>query len=409
VRTQWVRQSHCQAKEPTTLADAQCLLAAAEGRRRLGAVYGCRLCMYFGALFLWAMPADGAGFRVLVRSENSDGLKLAERILGQASDLDVEITVVATREFEPTTIAQLQAADRLAAEHVGQAVVWWYRTKFEEPPGGAGWWLYIAHPGRGRVVVRSLGKGTDRNHADSAVLEEAALIVRSTLEALAVGAEVGVERSFVEGSATRPPPPPSQTERKPSRSESEAAWLRPAQDRADKVFTLNAGWQIALDGRSAVGQQGPVLRAGYLGGAWQVGWTLAASVGAQAVTTPAEVHVARHSATGWLGLRTSSSRWELAGGARFGFALFTRSTSGTASGLTPGAPRRYWSPLVGPELSLSYRPSWPRRAWRIGIIAGADYVPRAPELGIGTSGAFQHVSSLWLVQPWSSLCVGREF
>ena len=365
-------------------------------------MYRRRLCLCLGALLLWAAPANGDGFRVLVRTEDEDGLKLAQRIEGQASDLEVEITVIAADELEPTVEAQLRAADRLAAEYDAQAVVWWERARSDAAPINTGWRLYILHPGRGRVLVRSLGGGTEQARANSAVLEEAALIVRATLQALAVGAEIGVERSLVERLATPP------RRREPSRAEHQSL-AAPRRASADSVFAVNAGWQIAFDGTSSWGQPGPTLRAGYLGAPWQVGLTLAYSLGAELESGPVTIRLARHGATSWMGLRTSGSPWELAAGAQFGLALFTRSTTGTASGLTPSAKRIYWSLLVGPELSLSFRPLWPRHAWRIGLVAGADYVPRAPELGIGTQEEFRSLDALWLVEPRSSLYLGLEF
>jgi hypothetical protein len=359
-----------------------------------------------GALLLWVLPASGATFRVLLRIEDEDGLKLAQRIEGQASDLAVEITAIAATKFEPTIDAQLRAADLLAAEHNAQAVVWWDRARPDSTPTGAGWRLYILHLGRGRVLVRSLGQGADQTHADSAILEEAALVVRATLQALLAGAEVGVQRSVVE----RPAAPPRKPE--PSRDagrDHAASRAAPELASAAGVFAVDAGWQIALDGISAWGQRGPTLSGGRSGAEWLVGLTLAASLGADLESGPVTLRLARHSATGRIALRTPGSQWELAAGAQFGVALFARSTTGTAPGLEPSADRIYWSLLVGPELSASLRPLWPQQSWRIGLVVGADYVPGAAEFGIGTPLQFQRLDSLWLVQPRSSLYVGLEF
>lgn len=97
--------------------------------------------------------------------------------------------------------------------------------------------------GRARVLVRDLGQGTDPSHADSAVLEEAALVVRATLQALMAGAQVGVERSLVEQqSAPRQRTGPSDS------VDQRLAAPAPALPGADGVFSIDAGWQIALDG-----------------------------------------------------------------------------------------------------------------------------------------------------------------
>jgi hypothetical protein len=137
--------------------------------------------------------------------------------------------------------------------------------------------------------------------------------------------------------------------------------------------------------------------------------TLAASLGANVESGPLTLSLARHSATARIALQTPRSQWELAVGAQLGVALFARSTTSTAPELEPSADRIYWALLVGPELSASVRPLWPRQSWRVGFTVGADYVPRAPELGIGTPRQFQRLDSLWWVQPRSSLYAGLEF
>ena len=119
-----------------------------------------KVCSYLVTLLLvWAVPANGTALRVLVRNGDDDGAQLAQRIEGQASDLAVDITVVATAQLEPGVDEQLRAADRLATEPDAEAIVWLERTT------GSGWRLYILHPGRGRVLVREIGEGTDQTHA----------------------------------------------------------------------------------------------------------------------------------------------------------------------------------------------------------------------------------------------------
>jgi hypothetical protein len=364
-------------------------------------VHGRCLCAYLGALLLLlAAPANGATFRVLVRTGDQDGRNLAQRIQGQASDLEVDIAVVGASGLEPAVDAQLRAADRLAAAHHAQAVIWLDRGT--QTTGG--WHLYVLYPGRDRVLVRRLGQGTHASRADSAVLEEAALVVRATLQALVAGDEIGVERSVVEEEAA-----PRQHIR-PSLAAYGQAALRPAPARArtDSAFSINAGWQIALDGISRWGQQGPTLGVNRGGGPWEVGLALAMSLGSELESGPATLRLARHVAAGRIGYRTVASQWAFAVGAQFGVALFTRSTTSTAPGFVPSADRIYGSLLGGPEVSLSFHPQWPDARWSVGFIAGADYVARAPEFGVGAPRQFQRLDALWVVQPRSSLYAGFE-
>ena len=124
----------------------------------------------------------------------------------------------------------------------------------------------------------------------------------STSQALEAGDEIGVERSLVE----RPAAPTRQVSPSPGADRAQVA-SRPAPPptRADRVFAVNAGWQIALDGMSPLGQQGPILGTSFSRGPWQVRLTLAASLGAELESGPATLRLARHAALGEVAVRTA--------------------------------------------------------------------------------------------------------
>jgi len=111
---------------------------------------------------------------------------LTERIRGQTSDLDAEITVVDALRVAPTFEARMREADTVARRASSNAVFWFRVT-------GGVVVVYVSVPAQDRVLVRSLGGGAGK--VSSSTLEAAALVVRDGLRALGEGATVGELRA----------------------------------------------------------------------------------------------------------------------------------------------------------------------------------------------------------------------
>jgi hypothetical protein len=88
-----------------------------------------------------------------------------------------------------------------AAARLGALTVFWLDTSLGEQL-----FLYIAEPGGGRVLVRTVEAADETER-----LESMALIVRSTVEALLAGGHLGIERSA--GAATPPASTPPASRR----------------------------------------------------------------------------------------------------------------------------------------------------------------------------------------------------
>src|SRR5262249_18407479 len=130
--------------------------------------------------------AHASSFRIVVRVSSDTARGLRDRIAGQTSDLDVELTSVETPPLEPTLGEQLDAAAEWARRTGAQAVVW---CDPERAPERGGFMLYVAEPNTSRVLVRRTG---GERAAPSADLEAAALIVRLAVRALMRGGVIGV-------------------------------------------------------------------------------------------------------------------------------------------------------------------------------------------------------------------------
>jgi len=315
----------------------------------------------------------------------SDGA-LADRVRGQIADLDVELTTDAA-PLETTLPAQLAKADALAKQHAARAVVVWFLTR----PDGV-LVVCVSEPRAGRVLVRELGR-PESGELSSATLEQAALVVRNALRALAAGGTIGVERSVYEP----PPPPPPVVKAR--------AIEAPSKPHAAASATGfgGVGARASLDG--LFGTSAAWL---WLG----IGWRsfevrLDASIGAptDAVSSYATLHVARHT----FALAASADllrgrTLDFAIGGRAGGTVYVRTTPRTDPTLA-AAPRGVTGAgLVGVETRLRWRPT--EGAWALVAAAGVDFTLGAPTFGVNAP-TFVHLETPAVVEPW--LALGIEF
>lgn len=292
---------------------------------------------------------------------------LKERIDGQLRDLglSVEWSVEPPAGEGPT---QLRSADRMAADHEAKAVVW-FRIE-----GGA---IEIFVSSSQRLFARSVGDAAATS-ASSATLETIALVLRGALKALASGATIGIERP-IEAPAPKP-----------------QVFAPPAPPPSDPVrFATLFGWRVGVDGAPI--HQGPSARIG-------IGWRrleIALSSAISLPTTTSDAAAAftltRYSASAFAGMHVLDAPvWSFVGGIEAGVVGVHRTTLPLVVALAPSSPATTISPVLAGLVEARARLS---RGLRFVIIAGAEIVPLAPDVGYGSADGFHSVVRSWTVQP----------
>ncbi len=303
--------------------------------------------------------------RVLVLVDGEGERQLAARVEGQTTDLDTFIiTTEAPAGLSPEAKAERARGDGVT--HRAEVVVWFLAE-------GDGWVVNVAH-GDDRLqrrVAESSGA-----LSSSASTEAVALVVRTALRGIAIGA----------------PPPPRTPEAPP----------------VPVRFWGALGWTAVLDGSGNPGHHGGEARAGAAVGSWQVLLELAYQPGESIrsadatpgvpTTTIAVDRLAVGLVGGYELLR--GSWWRL--GAEFGGAAvrYSRSTTELADNFKATPPRASWSPTLRPAFSFSAHLGW--AVWAV-LAAGADVVFARPQFEVNDAGVFKHISTLWAVEPRVSL------
>ncbi len=338
------------------------------------------------ALLVASGAAADEPMRAVLRVTGEGDDALLARVRGQAADLDVTLDTQATPAVEPTLAGQLAEADALAAEHEARVVVW-----FTAIPGSPGLLVCVAEPKGGRVLLRRVGRDQAGGPPTSATLEEAALIVRSALRALAAGGTIGVERRTLAPRTAEPKPPVP----------------RPRRQRPPRVVIAavgGLGLQAGTDGAD-----GDAAAATWLGlrvRAFEARVEAAFGVPTDTPTPYGTLHIARHAVT--LGASVAlvrRARWDLAAGARAGALLYVRQTRAPAPELVASTTGLEGAPLLGLELRLRWRPTADR--WALVGAAGVDTVLGAPAFGFSGAGGFVSYLTPATLQPRAFL--GLEF
>ena len=328
------------------------------------------------ASVLIAAPAGAEPMRTIVRlveAAGQDSDELWSRMHGQISDLDLVIIRMADRG-EASLTEQLQAAARLARAYDVRAVVW--LRPLPDQPGLA---VYVAEPAAERVFVRHVPQREAGLAARSATAEAAALVVRSSLRALAAGTPIGVPAAELVRAEQRAQTSPRQR----------TPWL------------LAVRWQATADGAQRPGHHGLAARAGLDRGAWHVHASVATHPAVTLVDDRARLRVARHGAG--LGL---ARRWQI-GALRLDLGLdatallYTRATEPVAPDVVATAPGRIPALALGPGLRLRLPAGLPGLFIELG--AGADALLGAPEFVYQRAGAGERHTRLRTVQPHAGL------
>jgi hypothetical protein len=312
----------------------------------------------------------------LVDAPGHDSDELWSRMHGQVSDLDLVIIRMAD-QGEPALADQLQAASRLARAYDVRAVVW--LRPLPDQPGLA---VYVAEPAAERVFVRRVPQREAGLAARSATAEAAALVVRSSLRALAAGTPIGVPAAELVRAEQRaqasPPPPRPRT-----------PWL------------LAVHWQAAADGAARLGHHGLAARVGLDRGAWHVHATVATHPAVTLVDDRARLRVARHGAGLGLARRWQAGALRIDAGLDATAILYTRATEPVTPDVVATAPGRIPALALSPGLRLRLPAGLPGLFIELG--ATADVLLGAPEFVYQRDGVSEPHTRLWPVQPRASL------
>jgi hypothetical protein len=344
--------------------------------------------------------ADRLKTKTVIRLAAAADRGLAARIRGQTSDIAVKLLTVRTGPLERSLKAQLETADRLAASRGAASVVW-----FDSRSGAVV--VHVAESPAGKLFIRTVEPGRGRS---SAMLETAAMMVRTALRAQVQGRPLGEDREVVLAGLRGPPapvrPPPERGPRRPwspmpREPEEEVPIRRGIPDK----WLVGIGWQVGFDGQTASGLHGPflsvqrvLLRLGYLG-------ILAApGVPGRIDDQLATIFLSRTLFAVSGGARLALGRGlGLSAGLQLGVAVFRRSTEPNRAEVSATEPS--WTPslLLAPELRIGW--TW-RRTLRLAVGGGVDYVPGAPVL-VYESATSQDLPTheIWRVQPRISLSV----
>ncbi len=327
-----------------------------------------------------AAAAPPVTLRAVVRVAGGDDADVLERLRGHVSDLAVELVVV-KGELEARERARRAAASRLARRESVRAVVWF------TPLRKGGFRVHVADVERKQLLERDVAP--DKGKLDrSALLETAALVVRSAFFAMQEGTDIGPPEQFKEDEEPPAPTPP----RSPA--------PRPREPLAVPAMALGGEW--AFDATGKRGYPGLLARASLLRGDFGVELGVHLPLVETLQGEFADVSLWRVPI--WLGLDVSVWRpaaWlELHVAARGAIIIYERTTDAVSGGAMATPPATTAAGGVGPEIRLQFR-IVPRL--RVELSAGADVVANAPDLHYQRGDESLQFAKLWLVQPHAGL------
>lgn len=295
---------------------------------------------------------------------------LDERLVGQTSDLDW--TLETARAATPRDLDDAARVSR------GARVVIWV----EALPNGLR--LHFVDVRERRLLVRDFAAPNDEPFGGSANVESVAVAVRSALQALSLGGEVGV---------AAPPPTPTPEPSEPSEPDPTSIARE-----SRLAVEVDAGWWTALDGESPL-QHGPTLRLGLRRARLVLGLGGEVGLGARLSDPLTRVTVTRHAAFFDLGAAMFvRPRGGLDLLARVGVARIARGeVEARVEGLSPEPATTTTSALFGLRLE-GHVALAEHVALRFGV--GADAIPSAPVLRYADeAGNTQIRNRFWWLQP----------
>jgi hypothetical protein len=318
-----------------------------------------------------------APLRAVVRVATEDDEDILSRLRGHVSDLAVDL-VVEPGELERKERKRRGAAARLARRAEARAVVWFTPLK----PGG--YRVHVADVERHQLLEKDVAADEGRPVDRSALLETAALVVRSAFFAMQEGTDIGPPEQFKEEEEPpdlKPPPPPPP----PPRREPLA------------IAQMAVGGEWAFDGAPG-GYPGLLARASLVRGRFGVELGVHLPFTAQIHGDFADVSLWRVPI--WLGLDVRVARptpalaFHVA--VRGAAIVYQRTTDEVFGGATATPEQTTLAGGVGPELRVELQIV---NRLRLELTVGAEAVAHAPELNYQRANDSLQFAKLWLVQP----------
>lgn len=394
------------------------------------------------AIFAWPWSAGAQARSALLLGKNVSGL--FERVRGQTADLAWSLNVDSS--VQTPDLAQA----RTAGESARVAVVIWFDVLSKNALT-----VNAVEVATGKLFQRRVEpaqKGAALSA--SATAEAAALVVRSLLVALEEDADARVEQPVAKkvgsvsatavpktsnvvqkspvqantsttSAAKKPVAPlpqvkendsPEEAKNQPVTTPDESLVEKaPPEEFLDKgrpdlhgeygtiatsAWQFVLGWQIAIDGASPVGQQGPSLRIGFGIGRTQLAlsgfFTLPADIQKEELT----VRLRRYGA-----MASGGYEWVADPGLRFvtslavGMLLFTRSPKDYASDLNPtdASPKAL---ILQGDARLQWFPAFAHRVLGLEFTLALAVIPAAPVLSVRElNNKVTNQTKLWVVEP----------
>ena len=357
--------------------------------------------------------AQEARLRVVIGIASDTDALLAARVHGQVADLEVDVVDVPVAASGASSIADRIALARSLAQGVGAAVAVWFEAGAADPHADAVL-ACVADLRTVRVLIRAVGSEVPPADSElpaplalaagggtgptSATLEQAALVVRTALRALAAGGVIGVEPS------PDAPPAPLVAASNASPAAVPPVPVAPVEPLAEVArgvelgWTVELGWSAAFDGGPTVAQ-GLAGRVGFVVDWFEVSVEGVGGFPASAKDAWATIDLSRHLLAVSLAARLELAEGlDLSLGLAAGAGAYRRSAGRAASGVTLDGPRTLWSFLLAPGAGLSWIPD-PSVGFGFLFSVSGEWLPAAPVVGYVVGGRFEAVHELWSFQP----------
>ncbi|MEN9579071.1 MAG: hypothetical protein RJA70_2080 [Pseudomonadota bacterium] len=333
------------------------------------------------AVWVYVGAVHGAGsLRVLV--VDPPGSALAQRVEGQLAGTEWRVLTLGAAEAMGDPI-DVSAAKALATQHGAAAAVWFLRSHEVN-----GWHFDVLDVRRDEVLTRQvLGRGESEVMASSALDELTAIAVREAL--------LGIS----EREATPAVVPP--LEAAVTAGVEKQRRLPDDSARHSTSIEVGAGWQVALDGESPRGQQGPVLSAAVFPAGWGIWLSTGVSLGANLDDSWTKVEMVRRDHFLGASWRVPGAGWAVDVSLGGGAVAFSRRTHGVSSLVQGTGQQTTWSP--GMRLAASPSLQLGSSGFSLAVSAAADYVPRAPTLAYDSPTGLRQRNNLWVLQPVAAI------
>lgn len=279
--------------------------------------------------------------------------------------------------------------------------------------------VVVAIPDTDRVLVREVDPARAAHEltpaARSALLEQAALVVSTALNAIEADSLIGVSRRELLGLTAEepaPPTPPAAASEPVVRDESKSASTTTKRNAKPEKLpippssppwhaSVGAGWQVTVDGESPGGAHAGALSGYFEWRDFTVELDVSLGLPSRMRDDFSTVDLSRHAATATLGrILFRTKTWSFLAGVGGGGVLFSRAITPSDPRLVPSTNRTYLSPHATVAVAARYAAT---RNLGFMIVAAIDGVASPPTLAYEVRGGTVPSRSLWFFEPRSSL------